>query len=331
MEEEIFKKLVAQRKLKMETEKEISEKFARQFKRGRISRSLSVEDVAISIGITKKQVLDNEANTRHPDVKEMERLADLFQCSPRFFVTYSENPFGEVPEEELGYWLNPILDHPDGKPDLKTRSSLWKQLKDLMVGQWLLDDLKPGDGYRMPEKSKNLVPEILENFHAQNTLKEILLKYNIWTSKAHFAENIPGIAVLHPFIGYAIILNESLSFSEEEEKILYLRGFGHMILDRFRDERDSKKRAIEILKIINPKDTYNHSRALAQDFAMEFHKAHPERSLGNQETQERILILAKKGYNRQMLSRGRLIEIGRNLELDNQGLIQLVEENIRYG
>ena len=296
-----------------------------QLQKARNLRNLNLKEVAQALELASNTLIRMEQGFEEylDSVFVLEGLAKIYQCQTSFFFS-KENNF---PINDLASIVN--IEIQEFPHDLETRLLIWQTLLLCKTGLWLEEDLEIEPERKLPyfedfensvEAAEFVATSIAQSFSGEPlNSNEIIQKYQTWVPECRLPEGIEALIVQHPDIMNAVLVNQDLSIREKQK--LHLQGFALCF-------GNYEEKVVQIIpkENANPDLLQTHAKVFANKFMQLGFSPNPI------EFKHKMVGLIKQAYyNKDInrgISRGKAIEIGRDLGFSREEIEELTFPNL---
>ena len=202
---------------------------------------LSQEAVARELELPRTALTNVENGNRKVSIFELTKLAEIYKCSPSFFLKESE----ESRTEDIMVVLHRVL--PERMNDLENRSSVRRIVDLYREGAGLLRILDRGicteaPNYSAEMKSAGVAIQQGERVAHEERhrlrlgdasirdIAELLSEQGVWTAAADLPDSMSGLFVHNQSTGFAVLVNAGHGL--ERRRFSYAHEYAHVLFDR---------------------------------------------------------------------------------------------------
>ena len=230
-----------------------------QLRKTRELCGLSQEAVANELKLPRTALTNIENGNRRVSIFELTKLAEIYKCSPSFFLKESE----ESRAEDIMVVLHRVL--PEKMNDLENRSSVRRIVDLYREGAGLLRMLDRGICMEVPNydaemKSTGIAIQQGERIaHEEryrlrlgdapiHDIAELLSEQGVWTAAADLPDSMSGLFVHNQSTGFAVLVNAGHGL--ERRRFSYAHEYAHVLFDREQSVRITlQKNSSELAEI----------------------------------------------------------------------------------
>lgn len=245
------------------------EQLGRRLQDARRNVSLTQEEAANGIGLSRVSLAQIEAGTRSVNSLEIARLARLYNRSLSS-ILLEEAAQEEEPLAALFRMQDGIAESPGLRDKLVWFLNIFQEARTVerLVGDESRQ-LPPDYGIREPrnhyeayEQGQELAKKERQRLGLSSSpipdVAEVISKQGIWAVSAEMPDSISGICLFHSTIGAAIIVSQA--HSRNRRRFSYAHEYAHVLADR-------KNRTASVSSSSNSKELIERR---ANSFASEF-------------------------------------------------------------
>ena len=220
---------------------------------------LSQEAVAHELKLPRTALTNIENGNRRVSILELTKLAEIYKCSPSFFLEKSE----ESRTEDIMVVLHRVL--PKRMNDLENRSSVRCIVDLYREGAGLLRMLNREvyaeiPNYAAEMKSAGIAIQQGERVAHEERYRlrlgdapirdiaELLSEQGVWTAAADFPDSMSGLFIHNQSTGFAVLVNADHGL--ERQRFSYAHEYAHVLFDRKQSVRMTlRKNSLELAEM----------------------------------------------------------------------------------
>ena len=202
---------------------------------------LSQGAVAHELELPRTALTNIENGNRRVSIFELTKLAEIYKCSPSFFLEQNE----ESQAEDIMVVLHRVL--PERMNDQENRSSVRRIVDLYREGAGLLRMLDRGICTQIPSyaaeiKSAAIAIQQGERVACEErrrlrlgdasirSIAELLSEQGIWTAAADLPGSMSGLFIHNQSTGFAVLVNAAHTL--ERQRFSYAHEYAHVLFDR---------------------------------------------------------------------------------------------------
>ncbi len=220
---------------------------------------LSQEAVAHELKLPRTALTNIENGNRRVSILELTKLAEIYKCSPSFFLEKSE----ESRTEDIMVVLHRVL--PERMNDLENRSSVRCIVDLYREGAGLLRILNREvyaeiPNYAAEMKSAGIAIQQGERVAHEERYRlrlgdapirdiaELLSEQGVWTAAADLPDSMSGLFIHNQSTGFAVLVNAGHWL--ERQRFSYAHEYAHVLFDREQSVRMTlRKNSLELAEM----------------------------------------------------------------------------------
>jgi Zn-dependent peptidase ImmA (M78 family)/transcriptional regulator with XRE-family HTH domain len=214
--------------------------IGRNLKDARNNRSMSQDEAAKAIGVSRTAIVQMEAGAREINTFELETLAEIYGRSPAELLT------GEVSREDFMVRLHRFTGDTKESPKIKNEVQTWVEIcrtgidleskvgRTRRLGPPCYDIPGPSNAIQAIQQGEEIAERERTRLGIVRSpipdMADLLASQGTWASGARFPEEMSGLFLHDHSLGFVILAN--YSHSRGRKRFSYAHEYAHALLDR---------------------------------------------------------------------------------------------------
>lgn len=218
------------------------EALGKRLQEARKSVTLTQQEVADELGLSRESLAQIEAGDRSVNSLEIVRLARMYGRSLSSLLHESEDAESEEPLTALFRMQDTLGESPELRSQLTWFSNVFREAR--IVEQMLGDDprvLPPDYAMREPRNNAEAYEQGQELAQQERQrlglgwgpiqdVAEVVGQQGVWSVASPMPDHVSGICLFHSDIGAAVFVNES--HNRSRRRFSYAHEYAHVLTDR---------------------------------------------------------------------------------------------------
>lgn len=202
---------------------------------------LSQDAVARELELPRTALTNIENGNRRVSILEITKLAEIYNCSPSFFIEESEESQTEDIMVVLQRALPERMNDPENKSSVRRIVDLYREGAELLrilnrevyaaIPNYSAEMKSPGAAIQQGERVAREERHRLRLGDAPiHDIAELLGEQGIWTGAANLPDSMSGLFIHNQSTGFAVLVNDSHGL--ERQRFSYAHEYAHVLFDR---------------------------------------------------------------------------------------------------